>query len=182
MGICRGSSATTSATKCCGTTLCGIVGILERIVERKHKAVLGILSATVLAFGAIWFLEVRMNKQYALTPAPDVFSHRTMQVAAPKETWEKLFATLEAFSKRNGFTAHIRRIKKDVDLILVHLMREDVSIGGGNIVKVDQFLWQFHFNPEKGGSMAIVEELIPTLEQELSTVQGISVEVKRDDG
>ena len=123
-----------------------------------------------------------MNKQYILVPAPDVFAHRTMQVTAPKETWKELFAKLEEFSKENGFTPHIRRIKKNVDLILVDLLRVDVSIGGGNIVQVDQFLWQFHFDPTKGGSMAVVEELIPSLEAELSTVQGVSVEVQRDDG
>lgn len=104
-----------------------------------------------------------------------------MQVAAPKETWEKLFAMLEKFSSGNGFGAHIRRIKKDVDLVLVDLLREDVSIGGGNIVQVDQFLLQFHFDPNKGGSMAVIEELIPSLEKELLTVKGVSVEVQRDD-
>lgn len=123
-----------------------------------------------------------MNKQYILVPAPDVFAHRTMQVAAPKETWEKLFSALEDFSKENGFKAYIRRIKKDVDLILVDLLREDVSIGGGNIVQVDQFLWQFHFNPDKGGSMDEIEKIIPALENRLLTVEGVSVEVKRDDG
>ena len=81
-----------------------------------------------------------------------------------------------------GKRVHTRRIKKDVDLILVDLLREDVSIGGGNIVQVDQFLWQFHFDPNKGGSMAIIEELIPSLEEELLTVEGVSVEVQRDDG
>lgn len=123
-----------------------------------------------------------MNKQYILVPAPDVFSHRTMQVTAPKETWKNLFAALEEFSKENGFTPHVRRIKKDVDLILVDLLREDVSIGGGNIVQVDQFLLQFHFDPNKGGSMAVVEELVPSLEKELLAVEGVSVAVKRDDG
>jgi len=122
-----------------------------------------------------------MNKRYVLVPSPFVFAHRTMQVTAPKETWDKLFVTLEEFSKVNGFTAHIRRIKKDVDLILVHLLREDVSIGGGNVVQVDQFLWQFHFDPNKGGSMAVVEELIPSLEKEVLAVPGVSVEVQRDD-
>ena len=123
-----------------------------------------------------------MNKQYILVPAPDVFAHRTMQVTAPKETWKNLFAALEEFSKENGFTPHIRRIKEDVDLILVHLLREDVSIGGGNISQVDHFLLQFHFDPTKGGSMAVVEELIPSLEKELLTVRGVSVEVQRDGG
>lgn len=121
-----------------------------------------------------------MNKHYVLVPSPFVFAHRTMQVTAPKETWEKLFVTLEEFSKENGFKAHIRRIKKDVDLILVDLLREDVSIGGGNISQVDQFLLQFHFDPDKGGSMAEVEELIPTLEKQVAAVDGISVTVKHD--
>ncbi len=151
-------------------------------MERKHKAVLGILAAAALAAGAIWVREIGMNKQYILVPAPDVFAHRTMQVTAPKETWKNLFAVLEEFSKENGFTTHIRRIKKDVDLILVDLLREDISIGGGNIFQVDQFLWQFHFDPTKGGSMATVEELIPSLEKELLAVEGVSVEMKRDDG
>jgi hypothetical protein len=140
------------------------------------------LSAAALAAGAAWLAEVRMNKQYILVPAPDVYAHRIMQIAAPKETWQALFDRLEDFSKENGFTAHIRRIKKEVDLILVHLLREDVSIGGGNIVQVDQFLLQFHFDPNKGGSMATVEELIPSLEKELLAVEGVSVEVQRDDG
>ena len=122
-----------------------------------------------------------MNKRYTFDPSSAVFSHRTMQVNAPKEAWEKMFANLEEFSKRNGFTAHIRHIKKDVDLILVHLMREDILIGGGNIVRVDQFLWQFHFDPRKGGSVAVVEGLIPSLEKELLSVQGVSVEVQRGD-
>lgn len=122
-----------------------------------------------------------MNKRYTFDPSSAVFSHRTMQVNAPKEAWEKMFANLEEFSKRNGFTAHIRHIKKDVDLILVHLMREDILIGGGNIVRVDQFLWQFHFDPRKGGSVAVVEELIPSIEKELLTVQGVSVELQRGD-
>lgn len=123
-----------------------------------------------------------MNKRYTFDPSAAVFSRRTMQVNAPKETWEMMFANLEEFSEANGFTAHVRRIKKDVDLILVDLWREDVSIGGGNVFQVDQFLWQFHFDPTKGGSMATVEELIPSLEKELLAVEGVSVEVKRDDG
>ena len=155
--------------------------ISGRMVERKHKAVLGVLSVAALAAGAAWLAEVRMNKRFTFEPSTAVFSHRTMQVTAPKETWKKLFATLEEFSRENGFTPHIRRIKKDVDLVLVHLLRQDVFIGGGNIVQVDQFLLQFHFDPTKGGSMAVVEELIPFLEKEMSTLQGVSVEVKRDD-
>ena len=151
-------------------------------MERKHKAVLGILSAAALAASAAWLAEVRMSKRYTFDPSAAVFSHRTMQVNAPKEAWERMFVNLEEFSAANGFTAHIRRVKKDVDLILVDLWREDISIGGGNIFQVDQFLWQFHFDPTKGGSMAVVEELIPSLEAELSTVQGVSVEVQRDDG
>jgi hypothetical protein len=83
-----------------------------------------------------------MSKRYTFDPSTAVFSHRTMQVNAPKETWERMFANLEEFSEVNGLTVHIRRIKKDVDLILVDLWREDISIGGGNIVKVDQFLLQ----------------------------------------
>jgi hypothetical protein len=150
-------------------------------MERRHKTVLGILCVAALAVGAAWLPEVGMNKRYTFDPSSAVFSHRTMQVHAPKEAWEKMFANLEEFSKTNGFTAHIRHIKKDVDLILVHLMREDILIGGGNIVRVDQFLWQFHFDPRKGGSVAVVEELIPSIEKELLTVQGVSVEVQRDD-
>lgn len=123
-----------------------------------------------------------MNKRYTFDPASAVFAHRIMQVEAPKETWEKLFAKLEKFAAKNRLTAHVRRVKKDVDLVLVDLWREDISIGGGNIVQVDQFLWQFHFDPTKGGSMAVVEELIPSLEKELLTLQGVSVEVQRDDG
>lgn len=122
-----------------------------------------------------------MHKRYTFAPESAVAARLTLSVEAPKETWERMFANIEKFSKANGFSTHIRRIKKDVDLVLVDLWREDVSIGGGNVVQVDQFLLQFHFDPNKGGSMAVVEELIPSLEKELLAVQGVAVQVQRDD-